>query len=232
VTDNQAAEVRDDARASRTGVDRLLMVGVAVAGVAVLVVAILIGWSVFGPKQAPRTEAERLMQVGLAAVASDPTSSTAHMDLGAAYFETGQYAQAEQEFRTAQELAKGSPVPLYNLAHVYRLTGRHEKAAEAFAEVVSGAAESVKWKAPGIMFNDARFWLGIESLALKRYGDAITALLPLMENKPLDADAVKALARAYEATGEVGKAVALYERALTVQPTDTEALAALKRLGK
>jgi Flp pilus assembly protein TadD len=232
VTDNQAAEVRDDARASRTGVDRLLMVGVAVAGVAVLVVAILIGWSVFGPKQAPRTEAERLMQVGLAAVASDPTSSTAHMDLGAAYFETGQYAQAEQEFRTAQELAKGSPIPLYNLAHVYRLTGRHEEAVAAFLKVTTLQSDALKWLATPSMFADARYWLGVEYLALGREADAIKALTPLTTSKPLDAEAAKALAKAYEATGDIDSAVKWLKAALQVQPQDAEAAAALKRLGK
>jgi Flp pilus assembly protein TadD len=159
-------------------------------------------------------------------------SSTAHIDLGGAYFEMGQYDQAEKEFKTALELSLGSPVPLYNLAHVYRLTGRHTEAAKAFSDVVSRSGESLKWRAPGKMFADARYWLGVEYVQTKRYADAITALLPLMQNKPPDAEAAKVLARAYEATGDVGAAVSLYQRVLTVQPDDTEASAALKRLGK
>jgi Flp pilus assembly protein TadD len=232
VTDNQSVQSRDGARPPRAATDRLLVLGVVVAGLAVLVVAGLIGWSVFGPKPAPRTEAERLLQAGLDAVASNPTSATAHIDLGGAYFEMGQYDSAEREFDTALSLSKGSPVSLYNLAHVYRLTGRHEEAAKAFADVLSKSSEGKKWSAPGKMFTDARFWLGVEYVQLKRFGDAITALTPLMENKPLDAQAAKTLARAYEGAGEIGQAIVAYERALAVQPTDTEAAAALKRLGK
>jgi tetratricopeptide (TPR) repeat protein len=123
-------------------------------------------------------------------------------------------------------------VPLYNLAHVYRLTGRHEEAAKAFAEVVAKTAESGKWRAPGRMFTDARYWVGVEYVYMKRYPLAIEALLPLMDIKPLDAEAAKTLARAYEGIGDIGKATALYERALAVQPTDADAAAALKRLGK
>jgi tetratricopeptide (TPR) repeat protein len=232
VRDDNTAHRRGDARSSRTGADRLLVVGVAVAGLAVLVVAVMIAVSVFGPKPAPRTEAERLLQVGLDAVASNPTSSTAHIDLGGAYFEMGQYDAAEREFDTALALSNGSPVPLYNLAQVYRLTGRHEEATEAFGKVISKAGEAMKWKAPGKMFTDARFWLGVECVLLKRYGDAIKALEPVMQNKPLDGEAAKTLARAYEATGQIEKAVALYNRVLAVLPTDIEASAALKRLGK
>lgn len=229
---NAQASEREETTRPRTAADKLLVTGVVVAAIVVIVAAALIGWSVFGPKAAPRNQAERLLQAGLAAVASAPTSSTAHLDLGSAYFEMGQYDQAEKEFTAAQGLAKGSPVPLYDLAQVYRLTGRHGQAAGAFADVLSSERDAAKWRAPAKMFEDARFWLGVEYMELKRYAQVIDVLLPLMENKPLDADAAKTLARAYEATGDIEAATALYQRVLEVQPQDAEAAAALGRFAK
>jgi Flp pilus assembly protein TadD len=228
----RASAREEDSVPARTIVDKLLVVGVVIATVAVVAILGMIAWSAFGPQPAPRTDAERLMQAGLAAVASDPTSSTAHMDLGAAYFETGQYDKAEKEFTTAQGLAKGSPVPLYNLAHVYRLTGRHAEAAEAFRQVVSKAGEAAKWRVLSKMFTDARYWLGVEYVTLKRPADAVQVLLPLTKSKPLDAEAARELARAYEATGDIDSAVTWYKAVLQVQPEDAGAAAGLQRLGK
>jgi len=232
VTDNLQPTPARAGGGPRSTLDTVLLTAVVVVGVVLVIVLALIGWSVFGPKPAPRTEAERLLQAGLAAVASNPTSSTAHIDLGGAYLEIGEYDQAEKEFLAAQKYAPGSPVPLYDLGHVYRLTGRHEEAAKAFAEVVSKAPDALKFKAPGKMFQDARYWLGVEYLELKRPADAIDALGPLTQNQPLDAEAGKAIARAYEAAGDVSRAAGWYQAVLRVQPQDTEAAAALKRLGK
>jgi hypothetical protein len=59
-------ESEENAGAPRTAADKVLVWGVVVAAMAVLVAAGLIGWSVFGPTAAPRNEAERLLQSGLA----------------------------------------------------------------------------------------------------------------------------------------------------------------------
>jgi Tfp pilus assembly protein PilF len=221
--------------AKRSGADRVLVVVLVLVFVGVLAIGGLILYNVFGPEQQPRTEAERLMQEGEEAVRAAPDSPDGHVTLGMAYFEIGDYDRAEEEFETAEELmdeaGASTTIAEYNLAHVYRVTERHDEAVDRLVVVVEREGDEGE-TAPDQLFHDARYWLGVEYLRAGQAEQTIVALEPLLEGTPFDAEAAKVMAEAHESLGDAASARALYERVLEVQPDDAEAAAGLERVGQ
>lgn len=233
--DEHGSDTTGDAtEPSRSGArsvsDLVLWGGIAVVGLGLIVVAFLLVRSVLGPDEPPRTAAEQLLERGMEAVRSDPASGTAHIDLGAAYFETGQYDKAEAEFEVAAGI-KATEIPAtYNLAHVYRLTDRTPQAIEGFTQVLE-MKPSKDALIMGTMLRDARYWLGRLHNESGEYQKAYEAVEPILASVPLDAQAWKVAAAAYVGLGRTQEAKAAYEGILAVQPDDDEAREGLRALG-
>jgi Tfp pilus assembly protein PilF len=175
------------------------------------------------------------MQEGEEAVRTAPDSPDGHVTLGMAYFDVGDYGRAEDEFETARELmddaGTSTTIAEYNLAHVYRVTERHDEAIETFIVVVEREGGDDE-DAPDQLFRDARYWLGVEYLRNGQAQQALVALEPLLDGSPYDAEAAKVMAEAHESLGDPAAARALYVRVLEVQPDDAEAAAGLERVGR
>lgn len=71
------------------------------------------------------------------AVAEDPTSVTAHLNLGAALLQLGQNVEAETALREALRLEPGNGKALFNLALIAWNDGRKDEARQAFQDVLA-----------------------------------------------------------------------------------------------
>lgn len=197
---------------------RWLVVAVG-ALVLVLVGAIaMIGVSVFGEPESPRTMAELKIQQAELAVRKRPSDYAAHLDLGAAYLEVGKDQQALSEFQTVVKLAPDNYLGYYALANAYVVSDQPERAIKMFVEAID--------RVPG----NGALYFGLGDLYLQegRPKDAIVVLEVAVKIEPIASDTRMLLGRAYEETGRVEDAIAQYEEAARYGAA--EAQASLNRL--
>ncbi len=140
----------------------------------------------------------------LAALALNPSYSTALLGLAGAYYELAEYDQAAAYARRAAPLMRGDP-GLRNLEGFIALgLGDLKAAREAFSSVVSGRPNDL----------DARFGLALLDLAAGKKGDARQKFEESLRLSPENARALLSLALIAAEQGRFDEARVLVEKAL------------------
>lgn len=179
--------------------------------------------------------------------------SCAFCGLGAVYYQTGRYEEAERAFRRAEELNPNDECAYDWSGRMYYDLKRYEEAAAAFereAELLPRAVlplhflgnsygylgrheQAVKTYLKIISlqpdYEDAHYQLAVAYADMKRHRDAVNSYRRALELRPKDGRALVGLALAHDALGEWRDARALHERLKSIDPDLAAGL--LERLG-
>jgi len=121
----------------------------------------------------------------------------------------GKYAEAELEFKTAQQTPQPQPRALVGLGEVYFNQGRLDRASAFFAKAKELLPDNV----------DVRLKLGMCQLSLRQPAEARSAARFVLERRPADSDAPLLLADTSQSGPEVEEARAIL-RALPAPATE------------
>ena len=151
------------------------------------------------------------------AVEQRPDATGERSDLGRALLRQEHFDEAEEHLRRVLELEPGHRNALQNLAETLRRQQRFEEAVEYYHAALDAE--------PGFALGHAG--LGTALVHLERYADALESLARAMSLglEPAPAgSAHRTTGMALHELGRLDEAAAHYERALQLQPGDTEAL--------
>ncbi len=157
---------------------------------------------------------------------SNPKSYALHLRLGAAYFSSGEYAEAEKSFRDLVNAGDPLPMSYIGLAQVLLHTGRAAEAATMLADAeqrvgpqflivyfqglaldrAANRAASLEAFRRAVQINpnnaDAHFGVGKTSLALGHLTDAVAELQRVLQLDPVRVPARRLLLVAYARLGD------------------------------
>ena len=148
-----------------------------------------------------------------------PKYTDPHLNLGATFQETGRITEAELQLRAAVALSPLNVEARNKLGKIYSDSGRIAAAGEQFQKSVESQPN---WTA----------YYGLGEIA-RRKGDstrAEQAYRQAAELNPVESPVHFALGAVYSATGRTAEAVREYQTGLATDPTNDEALAAMKEL--
>lgn len=139
-----------------------------------------------------------------------PKSGKLQNNLGALYYQTGQYSLAMEHYRIAESIMPDSPPLLINLGIIMKQQGRIEEAVAYLRRAVSLAPRDTR----------ARNVLGV---ALQKQGDlsgAIDAFDTVLGQDPENADAHFGKGYVLHKQGNIDAAIREYIRALEIDPAN------------
>jgi tetratricopeptide (TPR) repeat protein len=125
----------------------------------------------------------------------DPTLITARYDLGVAYFSSGEFGEARQSF---QEVRRESPNHLFSLYFLARL--------DLIEEDLDGAIRGFQLLVSQKPVADEFYYLGSAHFRKGNMQGALRVLQKAAVSKPNDYRVPLLMARAYQKTGQSGKA--------------------------
>ena len=143
-------------------------------------------------------------------VRESPDSAEARYELGAAYYNSKKYAEAETELKKAVRINPDHAEAQYNLGLTIGVLKRYEEALDHFAQAVKLNPE----------YAEAFAGMGLAYAALYRYEDAIKAFQKCIELEPSVADTYLYLAMTYSAMDRNEDAIAVFKEALAIRPDD------------
>ncbi len=187
-------------------------------------------------------------------IRANPTSNSLHTNLAQAYFDLGDYDQAEAELKQAIALNPNQPIDWTNLGIIYHQKGLTSQALEAYNRALSlsfGYMRAHNYL--GILYHQQRnfpkaieeytvtttldptfpypyYYLG---LIYHEQGDlekAITYYTKAIALKKDYADAYNNLGNVYQQQGDFQKSLQLYQQALSINPHHSFALKNLNDL--
>ena len=153
------------------------------------------------------------------ALEAKPNFTDAHMFLGACYQDMGKNDLAEKEFRAAVDISPLNVRARNYLAQLYLVERRTPEAEEQFRRSLESAENVEAWDALG-------------DILLKRHDSARAerAFERAVAVEPDDSHAHFRLGALYRSAGRPAEAAKQYQEGLETDPTNPEALAALKEL--
>lgn len=177
-----------------------------VAGLLVIVVlASVLGFALYlRTIDAPRTVVERDIERYKTAVLEEPSKQENHLRLAFAYAQADRYALAQQTIERAYELGE-TPDLFYAEAEVFRVSGRYDQAIQSYDMAVQEATTAYE--------------ATLRTLEQK-------AIITAPPNSLL-ASALLGRGTTYRALGDSSAAIADFEAAREIAPTDATLLAAL-----
>jgi tetratricopeptide (TPR) repeat protein len=146
-------------------------------------------------------------------IAKNPTSWMPRMNLGHTFAAEGRYAEAEQNYRIASNLAPGEAEPHYSIATVEAEEDQYAPAVQEYQKAVALNPHVA------VMYLD----LGHSLEQLHRLDDAIAAYRTAVSLQPQWARARLVLAAALFAAGKSDEATEQYRQALRIDPSQTAA---------
>lgn len=149
-----------------------------------------------------------------------PQDPRVHNNVGEYYLKRKEYNKAETEFKTAISLTSTRPAPYYNLGLLYHQTGRDGEAVEALKKSVTVSKT----------FADGYRLLATIYFDRGEYKDALNAVLRLKELEPDNSMVFLNLGMIYEKLGMKSAAEEAYQHAVSLDPGNRVAEAAVKRL--
>lgn len=167
-------------------------------------------------RQKHYTEAVEYFQKALRA---KPNFTDAHMFLGACYQDMGKNDLAEKEFRAAVEISPLNVRARNYLGKFYVSEGRTGEAEEQYRRSLESAENVEAWDALGDILVDRH-----DSARAER------AYLRAVATESLDSHAHFRLGALYRSAGRSAEAAKQYQEGLETDPTNRQALAALKEL--
>jgi protein O-mannosyl-transferase len=153
------------------------------------------------------------------AIQVKPNFTDAHMFLGACYRDMGKNGLAEKEFRAAVNISPLNVRARNYLGKLYLSEGRIAEAEEQYRRSLESAENLEAWDALG-------------DILLDRHDSdrAVRAYLRAVAIEPYDSHAHFRLGALYRSAGRSAEASAEYQKGLETDPTNAEALAAVKEL--
>lgn len=134
----------------------------------------------------------------------------------------GRFDEAVAAYRRSESIDSGDALVYLGLGDAYLHLGACEEAVDAFGKALARVA----------LLPDAQKGLGAALLCLGRDDEAKSVLEKVLGTDQADPSVLDMLADVYRRSGEPAKAIALYERALTLNPDDSRLLAALDEARK
>lgn len=193
---------------------------------------------------APRSAVEYQMRRAEELVAANPGDAEAWLALGAAQSDAGSYATAIRSLEKVLEIDSENELAWMELGQAYRRKGDEDAAIDAYENALKWAQKALadrraELEAKGITEPlvmpeaGARACLALAALYADKgeFDKARAAAQTLIDDNPMDAAALIALAQVEEAAGNNDAAIDAYRRALRFLPDDPEITAALVRLG-
>lgn len=165
-----------------------------------------------------------MLALALASLASGCRwASSGQNSLGVRLYQEGRYAEALQQFQSAQTSDPSDPDAYYNLARTYHQLGVAQK-----NKAMTDQAESLYNQALDLNANAPDCYRGLAVLLVEtdRSDKAFTLLKNWAQANPQSADARIQLARLYEESGQDKVAEKYLDEALALNPTSAEAWAA------
>ena len=162
------------------------------------------------------------------AIAKNPSLLTASRELARAYFHRNKYLAAASEYEKIAGKIQFTPIDHYYRAVSNEKMGSHDGALKAYRAAADGFGTDKSAEAIA-----AHRKVGAVDLENKNYSSALTHLLAVAAAVPeedQDQNIQFLLADAYSGTGNLPKAIASLERALSVDKNNIEAYARLADL--
>ncbi len=159
------------------------------------------------------------------AVATAPTELEYRLRLATLLRERGELKEAQNEFEAARQLRPADHQVLISLADVRLAQGDPEAVLDLLRPILADAGQ----KSPMTLAR-IQHLMGIAHLRAKRYGEAVTALEGAVRSAPLNPAIRLDLSQAYEASGNLQRAVTTLERLLTLDPNHLVGLQRLNTL--
>jgi Flp pilus assembly protein TadD len=153
------------------------------------------------------------------AVAQSPTLANPHLDLGKAYLKMGLKDSAELQFRAAVALSPLNPRARIELGLLLFATGRSQAAEEQFRASLQTM--------PTVLAYD---YLGILSIRRGDVGEATRDFHAALSLSASDSIAHFGLGYIYMLAGRAAEALSHYQAGLVKDPSNREALAAVRKL--
>jgi tetratricopeptide (TPR) repeat protein len=138
----------------------------------------------------------------------EPASAEHYYKDGLSRYESGQYQQAIEAYKTAVRLKPDYPDASYNLGMAYSSLGQFKEAIEAYKTAIRIKPDH----------ESAYYNLGHAYSNLKKYDDSIKAFRQAIRNKPDYVEAYYGLGNAYFQSGQAEKAVRTFEAAIRLKP--------------
>jgi tetratricopeptide (TPR) repeat protein len=146
------------------------------------------------------------------ALALDPRLADVHKNLGFNYWTAGKAGEAERCFRAALQLNPGDEFSHYGIGALYLAQNRGPEAIPHLE------------KAKSLVEHDQPVLLRFASalIGARRPGEAVALLEAEAARRPEDANVAGVLAAAYESSGDLPRALANYERAVKLDPSNQD----------
>jgi serine/threonine-protein kinase len=151
-----------------------------------------------------------------------PDNVWGYMNVGAAYFNLGQFAESNEYFHRGLQLAPDNADLYSNAGTVSFFQGRFQEAARYCLKAIELSPE--KYQYWGNLADAYRMIPAESDRAAQNYRQAIHLAESQLEVNPTDADVLSALARYYARTNDRRRAQEYLEKALTAKPEDVSVL--------
>jgi tetratricopeptide (TPR) repeat protein len=151
-----------------------------------------------------------------------PDNVWGYMNLGAAYFNRGQFAMAETYFEKGLQVAPGEPDLYSNLGTVSFYLGRFDEDVRYLQKAI--ALRPQKYEYRGNLADAYRMIPGAADKASAAYKQAISLAARQLDVNPNDPDALSSLAQYYSRTGDPGRAKKYIAMALKLNPSEVDTL--------
>ena len=152
---------------------------------------------------------ERAIPVLAKLLKINPEDHTAHEMYGVLKGRQGECASANAHFLRVEKAIANHVTSLEVYGDCLASTKQFEKAIPVFKQIVA------------LLPNESypKYDLAILLVDTKQYGEALNVLEALLANGPLDPDVLSLASEAYEASGDIPKAVALLRQAIILSPS-------------
>ena len=143
--------------------------------------------------------------------AKAPRTQQSYINLGAVYFDRGEYEKAIDNYGKAIQLNPGDPKAYTNMAGSLAMLGRLDEAEEACLKSIE--------LAPGS--HEGYLNLGTVFFKRKDYESALINFQKALSIKPAEVTTIKNMAVVFEETGRIDEAIEWYKEALKIAPHET-----------
>lgn len=178
--------------------ERWIDIGIRVALVVIVVLAVWLGWSLWSNSrvQSMSSPVSRAIENLRGIVAKDPGNPDARIRLAEALAFAGRLDESVAQFQAALKLKPDYVPALAGLASV-AMQQRDYKAAESYWKKIIGMLENIQTTAKDTQLDAAYYGLGVTYIDTKRYEEAVVALKEAARIKSDAADTHYMLAVAY-----------------------------------